>query len=100
MTKAFSKRRRYLALWFPYLATDRLRIMAAQRSDISPKTRPNAPLVLYAKSGNAQRLTAGDAHAARAGLSAGISLADARARFGCDTLVIKPIAVQKIELKP
>ncbi|MEY2942659.1 MAG: hypothetical protein RLY97_673 [Pseudomonadota bacterium] len=37
--------------------------------------------MLYAKSGNALRLTSGDAQAVRAGLCAGMSLADARARF-------------------
>ncbi|MGE0828009.1 MAG: DNA polymerase Y family protein [Hyphomonadaceae bacterium] len=62
---------RWMALWLPRLPTDRL-------------TRANAalskrPLALYAKSSNAFALTAVNAVAAQAGLSAGMALADARA---------------------
>jgi protein ImuB len=65
--------RRFLSLWLPRLATDR-----ARRLDRVDK---KAPLVAVAKIDNAQRLVCVDAEAARLGLSLGLSLPDARARF-------------------
>ncbi|MBY8826653.1 Y-family DNA polymerase [Hephaestia mangrovi] len=61
--------RRYWALWFPWLSTDRLR-----RGD------EGAPLALIEKQRGAMRLVAVDAAAAALGLAPGLSLADARAR--------------------
>ena len=66
----------YLALWFPFLPTDRL---LAEPSSPS-QTPPDAPLVLHARQGGALRLVALDAAAARLGLAGGMTLADARAR--------------------
>ena len=63
---------RWLALWLPRLATDRLRRANAAPSD-------GRPVALYAKSGNAFALTAVDPRASEAGLSEGMALADARA---------------------
>jgi protein ImuB len=65
--------RRFLSLWLPRLATDRARRLGAiDRA---------APLAAVAKIDNAQRLVCVDAQAARLGLSLGLSLPDARARF-------------------
>lgn len=69
--------RRYLALWFPYLATDRL-----VRSSL-PGTHAwgdDAPLAMIERQGGAIRLTACDPRAAALGLAAGMTLADSRAR--------------------
>ncbi|MEW6436507.1 MAG: DNA polymerase Y family protein [Pseudomonadota bacterium] len=62
---------RYLSLWLPSLATDRIirRTAAA----------PEAPLATVAKVKNAQRLAAVNRAAARHGLRPGMALADARA---------------------
>jgi protein ImuB len=66
-------RRRFLSLWLPRLATDRARRLGGV--DVG------APLVAVARIDNAQRLVSVDDKAARLGLGAGLSLADARARF-------------------
>jgi protein ImuB len=65
--------RRFLSLWLPRLATDRARRLGG--------VDKAAPLVAVAKVDNAQRLVCVDAQAARLGLSIGLSLPDARARF-------------------
>jgi protein ImuB len=65
--------RRFLSLWLPRLATDRARRLGALDR--------TAPLAAIAKIDNAQRLVCIDAQAARLGLSLGLSLPDARARF-------------------
>lgn len=63
---------RWLALFLPRLATDRLKRAA-------PTLRDERALALYDKIGNAFELTAVDAGASKAGLRAGMPLADARA---------------------
>ena len=65
--------RRFLSLWLPRLATDRARRLGG--------VDKAAPLVAVARIDNAQRLICVDAQAARLGLSIGLSLPDARARF-------------------
>jgi protein ImuB len=65
--------RRFLSLWLPRLATDRARRLGG--------VDERAPLAAVAKVDNAQRLVCVDAQAARLGLSLGLSLPDARARF-------------------
>jgi protein ImuB len=65
--------RRFLSLWLPRLATDRARRLHG--------VDKHAPLAAVAKVGNAQRLVSVDAEAARLGLTVGLPLADARARF-------------------
>ncbi|HEY1073673.1 DNA polymerase Y family protein [Brevundimonas sp.] len=67
-------RRRYLAVWFPWLPSDRLR---RQEHDAPPDA---PPVVLVEKVKGALRLAAVDPAAARAGLTPGLTLADARAR--------------------
>ncbi len=69
--------RRYLAVWFPWLPSDRLR-RQEQRDDAPPEDAP--PVVLAEKIKGALRLAAVDPAAARAGLAPGLALADARAR--------------------
>ncbi len=64
--------RRFLSLWLPRLATDRAR--RARAVDAA------APLAVVATVRQARRLVGVDANAARLGLSAGLTLADARAR--------------------
>jgi protein ImuB len=65
--------RRFLSLWLPRLATDRARRLGGIDNA--------APLAAVARIDNAQRLVCVDAQAARLGLSTGLSLPDARARF-------------------
>ena len=59
MTYDASGSRRYLALWFPFLSTERLRIAAPQRF----AAQPEAPLALVEKQRGALRLTGVDATA-------------------------------------
>ncbi|MNK09567.1 DNA polymerase IV [compost metagenome] len=68
--------RRYLAVWFPWLPSDRLRRQKPEK-DGSPE---DAPVVLVEKVKGALRLAALDPAAARAGLTPGLALADAQAR--------------------
>ena len=85
MSKNHSARpRRYLAVWFPWLPSDRLRRQEqlAQKSgalpdDSSPKDE--RPVVLVEKVKGALRLAAIDPAAAMTGLTPGLTLADARA---------------------
>lgn len=71
--------RRYLALWFPFLPTDRLSL--DRRVPEALRARGEAPLVLIEKIRGAIRILSLDAAATELGLSVGMSLADARARF-------------------
>jgi protein ImuB len=65
-------RGRWLAIWLPHLATDRLR---AER-----RAPPEAsPTVCYAREGQAFRVSAVDAAAQRLGFAPGMALADVRA---------------------
>ena len=57
-----------MALWFPYLATDRL----------SARQPVKAPLVVASKDANALRISAASRDAERLGLRRGMALADAR----------------------
>jgi protein ImuB len=69
--------RRYLAAWFPFLPTDRLKRQWVARND----TRAKGPaLVIVEKVKGALRLSAVSREAAALGLSPGLGLADARAR--------------------
>ena len=70
-----SNGRRYLAVWFPFLPTDRLR-REEGRFDASAE----AAVVLVEKVKGALRLAAADPRALGLGLSPGMTLADARAR--------------------
>ena len=76
MRPTASASRRYLAVWFPFLSTDRLHRQVAQ-SGGKPDDRP---LVIVGKSENALRIVASDAAAVKIGLVPGLSFADARAR--------------------
>ncbi|MGC6401330.1 Y-family DNA polymerase [Sphingomonas sp. FW199] len=66
--------RRFLALWFPFLPTDRL------LRDRPFARRGDGPLVLIDRQRGAMRLTACDADALSHGLAPGMTLADAQAR--------------------
>ncbi|MCO5092945.1 DNA polymerase Y family protein [Bosea sp. (in: a-proteobacteria)] len=70
--------RRYLALWFPFLATDRLR-----RTGAIPACggRVEKPHVLVETQHGGLRLVDCDPCAVRLGLTRGLTLADARARI-------------------
>ena len=68
--KGGRSRRRYLALWFPFLATERVRTAAPD----------DPPFVIAGRERGALRLTAVDRHAAGLGLTPGMGLAQARAR--------------------
>ena len=69
--------RRYLALWFPFLPTDRWRMERPAPSGARPD---DTPLVLVAREQGGLKLVAIDRAARREGLSVGMTLADARAR--------------------
>ncbi|WP_241490661.1 Y-family DNA polymerase [Sphingomonas sanguinis] len=76
MTRKASIPRRYLALVFPWLPIERLR---ARRPHLFV-ARGDAPIAFAESVGGAIRLAALDPAAVAAGLSVGLSLADARAR--------------------
>lgn len=71
------QRRRYLALWFPWLPSERL-----NRQEVTAGASPerDIPVVMVEKDGGALRLAALDRSAAQAGLEPGLTLADAQAR--------------------
>lgn len=82
----FSGGRRILALWLPYLRTDRILRQRWGRSwrAASPETAPpeqinRAPLVVSHRDENAQRILALDGMAEALGLKPGMGIADARA---------------------
>jgi protein ImuB len=82
--------RRYLALWFPYLASERLRRRAGAGQD-------ERPLVLVEKDRGALRLADCDRRAVALGLTRGLTLADARARIPELTVVeADPAADQRL----
>ncbi len=70
-----------MALWFPFLSADRLRIHQAQRFPEVPGRPLDGPLVFAGKQRGALVLQAVDAHAQALGLAPGLTLADARARL-------------------
>lgn len=74
MTDASSVKRRYLALWFPFLPAERLRLEEG-RTD----TPHDAALVLVSRVKGAQRLAAINPEARALGMTPGMTLADARA---------------------
>ncbi|MBK8629166.1 MAG: DNA polymerase Y family protein [Sphingomonadales bacterium] len=74
--------RRCLALWFPYLGCERIRMTGRTAA-----ARPE-PLALVVRAGNALRLLGVDALAEQLGLMPGMALADVRAR--CPTLLTRP----------
>ncbi len=79
MTDANLVKRRYLALWFPFLPTDRLQIEAGDYRDRTADTSADAPLALVVRVRGALRLGAVDARALALGILPGLTLADARA---------------------
>jgi protein ImuB len=70
--------RRFLALWFPFLPLDRLRIAEPGRWAPSPEIK-DLPSAVVEKVRGAMRLSAVDSDALGLGLDPGITLADARA---------------------
>lgn len=81
MTDAFSVRGRYLALWFPFLSADRLRLEGAELSLHLNAAPHDGAVVLVAKVKGAQRLAAVNEAAQALGMAAGMTLADARALY-------------------
>ena len=84
MSKPTSEARRFLALWFPFLPAERLRIARARAAAVSER-RPEArrkdlPEVFTVKVKGALRIAASDRQALSLGLTPGMALADARAR--------------------
>lgn len=80
MTNIVSGSRRHLALWFPFLAADRLEIARRESCPASPDAGRLAPIVLVEKVKGALRLAAVNRAALDLGLTHGLGLADARAR--------------------
>src|SRR5688572_5855910 len=75
VTSSISRNRRYLALWLPFLPTDRLNRLALCHGG----RQDDRPMVVAALEANAMRLVAADRKALSVGLEPGLSLADARA---------------------
>jgi protein ImuB len=71
--------RRYLALWFPFLPFDRLRIARPELWG-GVAGGHHAPAIMVEKIRGAMRLSAADADALALGLAPGLTLADARAQ--------------------
>ncbi|AQR61162.1 nucleotidyltransferase [Brevundimonas sp. LM2] len=86
--------RRYLAVWFPFLSSDRLRREDARQAFAAPAdAEPVAPVVLVEKIRGALRLAALNPAAGRLGLTRGMTLADAQARTpDLKTVVHRPDA--------
>lgn len=88
LLKSMTSPRRYLAIWFPWLPSDRLERERRARvtqtpSGVPPEaahSREAAPVVQVEKVGGALRLAAMSRTAARLGLTPGMTLADAQAR--------------------
>lgn len=70
--------RRYLALWFPFLTTDRLRLEQRPRNSAG---RDDRPRVVVEKVKGALCVSAVDQRASKLGLTCGLTLADARGRI-------------------
>ena len=86
--------RRYLAVWFPFLSSDRLRREEARQNSVEPDepTPPDA-VVLVEKVRRALRLAALSPKACALGLTRGMTLADAQARTpALRTVVHRPDA--------
>jgi protein ImuB len=86
--------RRYLAVWFPFLSTDRLRREEARQGSAEPGERaPPDAVVLVEKVRGALRLAALNLEACALGLTRGMTLADAQARTpALRTVVHRPDA--------
>ena len=70
---------RYLAVWFPFLAANRL--LWERRSSKMSSGQDKTPLVFVEKVKGALRIAAADPHATQLGLMRAMTLADARARI-------------------
>jgi protein ImuB len=78
VTDVLSGKRRYLAIWFPFLPSDRLRRCPPTSS--ASALEGGAPFAFVEKVKGALRLAAVDRQAQALGLLPGLALADARAR--------------------
>lgn len=81
VTDINSAKRRYLALYLPFLSAERLRSQEPDRFSPASRAAPPEPLALVAKVKGALRLSAVDAAALAVGLAPGMTLADARAQL-------------------
>ena len=93
--------RRILALWFPYLPTERIRRQRLGRSWRSGAPhegrRPAPPLVVSCREKNAQRIAALDEQAERLKLKRGMGIADARAMHpGIEIVEAEPEADRRL----
>jgi protein ImuB len=77
VSSLLSGSRRYLAVWFPFLSTDRVHRLR-QRAGGEPDKRP---LVVLARVKSALRIAHADRHAQKLGMHPGLTLADARTRI-------------------
>jgi protein ImuB len=93
--------RRILALWFPYLSTERIRrrrLGRSWRSEGQREDRPaRAPIVVSCREKNAQRVAALDEEAEGLKLKRGMGIADARAMHpGIEIVEDDPEADRKL----
>jgi protein ImuB len=80
MTSLFKNdRKRILAVWFPYLGTERIWRQRLGRSWRSKRVRDAPPLIISRNENNTQRICALDERAEALRLKRGMGLADARA---------------------
>ena len=81
MTIASSVKRRYLAVWFPFLPADRWRLEGTVLSSHPTDTLHDGALALIARGKGTQRLAAVNTAAEALGMVPGMTLADARAIY-------------------
>jgi protein ImuB len=88
---------RILALWFPYLSTERIWRQRLGRSWRSNRRRDSAPLVISRHESNTQKIAALDERAEALRLKPGMGLADARAMHPeIDVVEAEPAADRKL----
>lgn len=92
-----SSARRIMALWFPYLSTERVLRRRLQRSWRCLPATPVPPLVVSHRDRSAQRIVALDEKAERLGLRRGMGIADARAMHpGIEVIEAEPEADRRL----
>ena len=97
MTSLFGKGRRILAVWFPYLGSERIWRQRLGRSWRSRLDKTTLPLVISHRDENTQRIAALDERAEALKLKPGLGIADARARHpSIDVVEAEPEADRRL----
>lgn len=91
--------RRIMALWLPYLSTERILRTRLGRSWRCAGAHDGSPLVVSRREGGAWRIAALDEHAEALGLRRGMGLADARAMHPQVEVVEADVAAERLLLE-